>query len=68
MCELLRLRLPVLWTRFSNVSIHHCFSSLLAFLFVATAVGEDMLFPHLLPDQIVPLTLVLSNKNNSCRG
>lgn len=47
---------------FSSVSIPRCFSSLLAFLFVATAVSEDVLCPRLLPEQIVALTLLLSNR------
>lgn len=53
---------------FSDVSIPHSFSSLLAFLFVATALSccEVMVCPCLLPDQIVALTLMLSNRSNAC--
>lgn len=53
-----------LFQYFQYVSIPHCFPSLLVFLFVASAVSEDMLCPRLLLDQIVPLTLVLSKKSN----
>lgn len=48
-----------------SVMLPHCFSSLLTFLFVATAVSEDVPCPRLLPDQIVALTAVLSNESDS---
>lgn len=56
------------WQGFSDVSIPHCFSSLLAVLATAITCCEDMLCPCLLPDQTVALTLMLSDKSNSYWG
>ena len=50
------------WQDFNAVSLPDCFSSVLIFLFVVTAVSccEPIPCPHLLPDQIVAFTFVLS--------